>query len=196
MAILNFLIAPIAQSGSLPQFIYFQTNDDYSVVTSPGYLNHFVAQGNLINVNQMALVEVSSTPNLDLFVVTYSGGNWTLLPNNPTPSGGGFIWESVTTNTSVIAGHAYVNTNNSSQISYTLPALAAFGDSFIVAGFGAGNWQIAPTGSQSVILGGSTVSAGHSMTSTSGTGVAAVIVCVVPNTTFLVYSMSGDVNIV
>ena len=201
MPILDFLIDPIAQSGKVPNFIYIDTNDPYATVTGAGYLNKFVAQGNLINDTEMALVATSPTPNgtksVNLFKVVFSSGQWSLMPNNPpTPTVGGWIWNSVFTNTALVAGNAYVNTGNTMQITYSLPSVANFGDSYLVAGYGAGNWQIAPSGLQEVILGGSIVTSGHTLTSTSGTGVAALIVCVAANTSFLIYSASGAINIV
>jgi len=210
MPILSFQIAPIGQSGQVPGFIYIQTNDNYATVITPGYLNHFVAEGNQLNTTDMALVSTTVTPNsvptVNLFKITYSGGNWTLVENNPpSPSGGGFIWNAVTTNTSLVAGNAYVNTNNSSQITYSLPSVANFGDAFIVSGYGSGNWQIVPSGSQFVLFTSDQIGIGQTYTSLmswngastpSGNGTCtAWLVCVVPNTIFEIYAQSGTINV-
>lgn len=89
MTILNFTLDTVGQSGQVPRFIYMNTNDTVAVVTTAGYLNKFVAQGNEIAETDMAVVVTRSTPNaraaqVNLFDVSYSDGDW-FLSSNSTP---------------------------------------------------------------------------------------------------------------
>jgi hypothetical protein len=90
MPILNVQTSSIGFSGVIPQFIYVNSNDVLSTVTSTGYLNNLFTQGYSFSQSDMALVTyiASSPPTTQtaLFEITYSAGNWTLVQY---PSGGG-----------------------------------------------------------------------------------------------------------
>ena len=111
-------------------------------------------------------------------------------------STGGFSWVNVTAATQTLApGTAYL-ANRASIITFSLPATAAFGATYLVAGYGAGGWTIAQNAGQSIIVG--------PLTSTVGVGgsVASVIqsdsielVCVVANTTFKAINTQGNVQV-
>jgi hypothetical protein len=83
MTILGFQTENIGQAGQSPSFIYINTNDDIDTVSTNGYLNGIVAQGNQLSEYNMALVATKTNPGskstgLDLFNVVFSGGDWTL----------------------------------------------------------------------------------------------------------------------
>jgi hypothetical protein len=87
MAILNFLLNAIGNTGNVPRFVFLNTNDTVATVSTAGYLNHFVSQGNQLFETDMAVVVTRTTPNaftatVDLFNVTFSGGNWSLTTNS------------------------------------------------------------------------------------------------------------------
>ena len=87
MPILNVQVGSIGQSGQVPNFIYIATNDTVAEVTAAGYLNGLVAQNILLSEYNMALVSTKTSPSatsvqVDLFDVTYSGGNWSLVANS------------------------------------------------------------------------------------------------------------------
>ena len=63
MAILNYQLQTIGQSGSLPAIIYINTNNTIAEVTAAGYLNPLVAQGNALNEQMIALVGTKTSPN-------------------------------------------------------------------------------------------------------------------------------------
>ncbi|MBX9704872.1 MAG: hypothetical protein K5Q00_01345 [Gammaproteobacteria bacterium] len=99
MPILNIQVDSAGQSGQVPKFIYISTNDTVAEVTTAGYLNGIVAQNVLVSEYNMALVATKTTPNavstqVDLYDVSYSGGNWSLTLNSGSlilPNGQIFI---------------------------------------------------------------------------------------------------------
>lgn len=93
MAILNFQIAPIGESGQVPKFIYFLTDNTASEVIIPGYLNSFVAQGNLISNADAAVVSTRTNPNavessVGLYNIELNAGIWSLIPMGGSSSEG------------------------------------------------------------------------------------------------------------
>jgi len=87
MRLLNFNLNLAGQPGLTPKFIFFDTNDTVAQVTTAGYLNNFVQQGNKISETDMAVVATRATPNaksaaVNLFNVTYSGGDWSFTSNS------------------------------------------------------------------------------------------------------------------
>lgn len=203
MPILNFNIAPIGQSGVIPQLIFIQTNDSVATVTAAGYLNKFVAEGNAITTTDMAMVTTSATPNgqqsAALYTISYSGGNWTLMPYGTITPPIGSNWVNVTgTSQAMVAGTSYVAANASTIVSFTLPVTAAFGAVFQVQGFGAAGWIINQNAGQQ-ILGSSMTTVGTagslrfvnpSAPFTNDQNAGATLLCVVPNTTFVVYAFT------
>lgn len=81
--ILDFQLGEVGQAGIVPRFIFMNTNDSVATVTTAGYLNKFVAQGNVIADTDLAVVATRATPNAasaqsGIYKVSYAGGNWTL----------------------------------------------------------------------------------------------------------------------
>ena len=113
-----------------------------------------------------------------------------------TGSGAGFDWNNVTgTTQAMVASNAYV-ANNAGLVTFTLPATAAFGDVFMVVGYGAGGWAIAQNALQSIAMGAltSTVGITGSIASTLASNVVS-IVCIVANTTFKVIQSNGNITV-
>jgi hypothetical protein len=161
MAILNFTLNLVGQTGTTPRFIYFDTNDTVGTVTTAGYLNKFVAQGNELNQTDMAVVATRATPNareasVNLFNVTFSGGNWSLTANStPLTLLNGLIFvgnasdvatgvsmsgDATITNTGVltIANSAITNAKVSASAAIAFSKLAALTSAHILVG-SAGN---------------------------------------------------------
>lgn len=92
MAILDFSLSTIGQSGQKTIFIYLYTDNNVSDLSTIGYLNHFVQEGNEISTNYMALVttrESKSGPTFTaLYNIDYESGNWSLI--RASGSGVGF----------------------------------------------------------------------------------------------------------
>jgi hypothetical protein len=83
MAILDFKIENIGQSGEQPSFVYLQTDNTVAEVTTAGFLNNFVAQGNQLSEYNMALVSTRTSPNsktnsLGLYTIAFSSSVYSL----------------------------------------------------------------------------------------------------------------------
>lgn len=90
MAILSSVLSQIGQSGQVPNFVYLQTSDTVGQVTTSGYLNSFVEQGNFISPFSMAVISTqasfSAPPVVGLYTLTQVSGNYVLTQYG---SGGG-----------------------------------------------------------------------------------------------------------
>lgn len=112
-------------------------------------------------------------------------------------SGGGLSWTDVSGVTQALAaGNGYV-ANNGAQIAFSLPATAAFGDFFIISGYGAGGWTISQGAGQSIIVGASTstIGAGGSVSSTNRYDTIQIL-CVATNTGFKAVDWAGNLTVV
>jgi len=112
MTILDFNLETVGQAGQVPKFIYFNTNDTIAEVTTAGYLNKFVEQGNQLNETDMAVVVTRTTPNsraaqVAILEVSFSGGNWSFVP---TGSPGSVVLPT-------IASHIATYTNTTGTLS-------------------------------------------------------------------------------
>lgn len=91
MAIKRVQVGSIGQSGIYPRIVYIETDDNLSKVTTPGYLNSFPSQGNLISNKDIALVVIQDFPGAPPEVVFldihFSNGNWNLVTNSPESPG-------------------------------------------------------------------------------------------------------------
>lgn len=92
MAILNFQVGSIGETGVVPKLLYLNTDSTIEEVTTTGYLNNIVAQGNAISNTDMALAITRATPDTRtpvcyFYQVSFSDGNWSLVPIS---SGSGF----------------------------------------------------------------------------------------------------------
>ena len=99
--------------------------------------------------------------------ITSASGSITIASSNT--AGGGFTWTNVSgTSQTIVAGNAYA-ANNSSLVTFTLPATSVFGDTFRIAGFGSGGWKIAQNAGQQINFGNTptTVGTGGSVASTN-----------------------------
>lgn len=94
MAILNSQIDTIGQSGQIPKFIYLETDNSVGEITTAGFLNHFVAQGNNVSQTEMALVvtkEPSGAPTTGLYTISFASGDWSLNAVGGGGTGGAWL---------------------------------------------------------------------------------------------------------
>lgn len=112
--------------------------------------------------------------------------------------GGGFTWIVVTSATnpnSLVKAHGYI-AKGAGSVTFLLPAAAAIGDSFIIAGYG-NLWTLTQNAGQSVTLGVSTTTAGvgGSITATQVRDTVE-LVCVTANTEFQIINGVGNLTFV
>lgn len=91
MAIIDFQLDTIGQEGKNPSIIYLQTNNTVAEVTTAGYLNTFVAQGNFVSDLKIACVSTKTSPSafasdVNWYNISYSGGDWSLSETIPAGS--------------------------------------------------------------------------------------------------------------
>lgn len=150
-------------------------------------------------VKSVAADSGSATPSGHSFTIsggiglTTSGSGSTITINS---SGGGFNWNDVTgTSSAIAASNGYVS-NNAGLVTLTLPASAAFGDAFRVAGLGVGGWRVAQNAGQTIHIGSSntTTGAGGRLDSTNRYD-ALEMLCVITDTDFVVLSSIGNITV-
>lgn len=111
---------------------------------------------------------------------------------------GGFSWVDQTSGTVTMAiNTGYIVDNGASLVTLTLPATAAQGSLFEVAGKSAGGWVVAQASGQTIEFGTSatTTGTGGSLASTN-TYDCVRLLCVTANTTFVVLSSVGNLTVV
>lgn len=94
------------------------------------------------------------------------------------------------------ANSRYATNNGASLVTYTIPAGAAVGDTFIVVGGSSGGWTVAQPASVQIYLGSSatTVGVGGSLSSSNQYD-CVTITCVASNV-FTAYSVQGNLTVV
>jgi hypothetical protein len=107
---------------------------------------------------------------------------------NIAGSGAGLTWLAAATAPTVAVNTAYVNTDASPN-TFTLPTTAALGSVVGVVGQGAGTWTLAPGAGQTIKFGNQSASTGIVSTTQYDT---IFVVCIVANTTWSVYSVTGN----
>jgi hypothetical protein len=92
MPILNVVTQQAGLVGVSPKWIYIFTNDTLEEVTTAGYLNKIVQQGNYsFSESDMALVTTKTSPSaastqVAMLEVSYSAPNWSLVPSGSSGS--------------------------------------------------------------------------------------------------------------
>lgn len=96
----------------------------------------------------------------------------------------------------MVTNHAYM-ANNAALVTLTLPTTAAFGDTLIVTGLGAGGWKIAQNAGQSIQFGavGTTIGVTGSLSSTNRYD-SITLFCAVANTTWVATASQGNLTVV
>lgn len=106
-------------------------------------------------------------------------------------------WVNVAGAAQTIAPNTNYVANSGGLVTFTLPATAAFGDTFVIMGNNAAGWTITQNAGQTISVGNatSTVGVGGSLTSTQ-VGDTLKFVCVNANTDFRAFAVQGNPNII
>ncbi|MBW4635030.1 MAG: hypothetical protein KME30_24955 [Iphinoe sp. HA4291-MV1] len=123
-------------------------------------------------------------------------GTWTTVPST------GMSWtEVIGTSATMTANNGYI-ANNAARVTLTLPTTAAQGTSIRVVGVGTGGWRIAQNASQQIQYLGLATTSGISgridaeLTQTNSYRACIELICTVANTTWIVASSVGTVDVV
>lgn len=126
--------------------------------------------------------------------ITTSGSGSTVTI---TATGAGFTWNTVAGTTQTVAKeNGYINAN-AALTTYTLPATGAVGDTFQLAGYGAGGWALAQNAGQKIYLGNATTTpgVGGSLASTNAHDTIEIM-CVIANTEWQALDWVGNITVV
>lgn len=111
-------------------------------------------------------------------------------------AGGGLAWSEITGTSETAAVNTGYIANNAGLVTITLPATAAVGSVVRIAGKGAGLWRVAQNSGQTINFG--------SLATTAGTGGyleatnrydAVEILCITANTTWVIVSSVGNIEV-
>lgn len=85
MSISSINLSPVGLAGVAPNIIFINTNDTLAQIAATGYLNSWVHQNIPLSESDMVLVSTKTSPSAastqtSWAGVSYSGGNWSLLP--------------------------------------------------------------------------------------------------------------------
>lgn len=109
-------------------------------------------------------------------------------------TGGGIMWSEITVigPTQMIINNGYV-TNNGSPVQLLLPLTAVFGSILRIVGKGAGGWLITQNAGQTIVLEGSTTTAGVTGTLGSSTSKDTVeLLCTTADTVWTIIDGNGN----
>lgn len=108
-----------------------------------------------------------------------------VYPPSSGGGGGGVTYNTVTGTTQLMANNNGYITNNSSQITLTLPATSPIGSILEIIGLGAGGWKIGQTAGQNVQIGSVSSTVGTSGSVVSSNQFDSIrLVCIVANLTW------------
>jgi hypothetical protein len=105
-------------------------------------------------------------------------------------------WSTVTANTALVAGHAYVNNKAASACTFTLPATALVGDTFQIVGYAANGWTIVENAAQQIAWNDLLTTATTGSLSSANRYDNIIFTCIVANTLFSATAWTGTLTVV
>jgi hypothetical protein len=106
------------------------------------------------------------------------------------------IWSAASSATTISLGNGYYANNASTAVAFTLPATPTAGGTFKIAGVGAAGWSIGQTGSQTIIYGNKSTTAGSSGSLASSAIGDSVEILYTGSNTFIVLNSVGNLTII
>jgi hypothetical protein len=125
-----------------------------------GILPDYLLSSNVAKLNTNAIF----LTNVTAVQFTGSGHGLTNVP-------GAFFWETVNGTVSASSNEGYIVTNGETPVIITLPASPSPGDTFRVAGVGAGGWSITQNTGQQILAGNLAATTGLSWIQQTNSGV-------------------------
>ena len=167
-------------------------NSSVLVTTSAGVP---VQSGTMTN-GQMIIGSTGATPAVGTITVSgnlvaTTGAGTFALSLSGTASNS---WVVETTTSRTLTAFQSVFSNNSGLVTLTVPATAAVGDTFEVAGLGAGGWLVRANTGQVINLGNTPTTSAGSLASTNRYD-SVKFVCAVANTTFVAVQVVGNLTV-
>ncbi len=177
----------------------------------PGFANSVMYADNVrfdggdwpgqVTADGQLLIGSTAAPNIKVATLTagpginIANGSGSITISGP---GTGFVWNEVTSASnpiSITVGNGYIS-KGATQVIFLLPASAAVGDTFIIAGY-ANLWTLTQNAGQIVTLGNKTTTTGvaGSITATDSRDTITVV-CVTTDTEFQIINSVGIFDIV
>lgn len=146
-------------------------------------------------LNRIPGVNITNPQNGD--VLTYQSSTKTWVNSVGGAGGTYYTWEEITAvSKQAQINYAYV-TNNNSRIEITLPVDTQLGDRVRVAGKGSGGWAVVQNSGQIIHFGNRDSTAGVTGGLLSGNRYDSIeLVCIEPDTEFLVITSVGNIGII
>lgn len=156
-------------------------------------INHVGDPEGVVAANPSSLSHDPVSGNVYIKVSGTGTTLWSRIPTGPSS----LTWNVVTSATnpnSLLAANGYIP-KGAGVVVFILPAAAAVGDTFRIAGYG-NLWSLTQNAGQSIFMGNqtTTVGVGGSLTATQVKDTAE-IVCVTANTEFHVLSSMGNITV-
>lgn len=101
-----------------------------------------------------------------------------------------------TSSATLAANSRYATNNGASLVTYTLPAGAAVGDTYIVVGGSSGGWTIAQPASVQVHINGSATTSGVGGSLSSSNQYDCITITCVASNVFTAYALQGNITVV
>jgi hypothetical protein len=101
-----------------------------------------------------------------------------------------------TSSATLAANSRYATNNGASLVTYTLPAGAAVGDTFIIVGGSSGGWTVAQPASVQIHLGSSATTSGVGGSLSSSNQYDCLTITCVASNVFTAYGVQGNITVV
>lgn len=116
--------------------------------------------------------------------------------SNATISGTVTNVNQTTSSATLAANSRYATNNGASLVTYTIPAGAAIGDTYIIVGGSSGGWKVAQPASVQCHVGNSATTSGVGGSIASSNQYDCCMITCVASNTFTIYSVQGNLTIV
>jgi hypothetical protein len=155
-------------------------NDDIAVSAVSGNINVQGTSSGAIEFTSGGAGQLNAAVQVDGVTITVNASNQLEAID------GGLIWIDVTgTTQTMVANHGYT-ADNASLITFTLPAMAAYGSLMAVQGKGAGGWTIVENTGQTIHWGNISTTTSTGSLSSVARYDTVYLLCIVANTDFAV----------
>lgn len=101
-----------------------------------------------------------------------------------------------TSSATLVNNNKYIVNNGASLVTFTLPASAALGDTYIIVGGSSGGWKINVASGQTLHLGSSTTTTSTGSLASTNQYDCIYVTNVTANTTFTAYNIIGNITVV
>jgi hypothetical protein len=169
-------------------------NSQLTITRVPQNPNTFPTTNGQIAIGSTGKMPILSTLTAGTgMAVTNGAGSISIAA---APPGGAYLsWQSISANTTLASNNGYIV--SSGALSLALPTTASLGSIIVVILTGGTSWTITQAAGQSIRIGNITTTTGTGgSTTSSATGDAMLLMCTTANTSWLAYSIIGNILVI